>query len=697
MGASKYEIELDQWTGTACDGSNRMSFVTPIPAWTPQGSATGSPAIGNAGGASRFGRRALRRATACRCGRTTPTRTTRRSRATGRSTPTSPHRSSPTRSTPPTGNAPCNGGLWLCPQYYVTPVNSSESQTPPVFVWKPLTGARGYYVVVSKDPNFSNIIDYVYTNETVPTPRARRTPTRRSARSSTGPILPTSQPDGTGSRPPATSATLGNKQVFNKQSIAPAIQPPDVSGAGVTFQWSPLIGAAYYSLQVSTDASFSNILEDVNTDSASYTAAKSYPAAQTLYYRVRANDASGNGLTWATGVFTRTLAAPVVAAATGDINPVKLDGVPNWSWSAVPGATAYDIHVDYPNGSTKDVDGIHGDDDVVDEVRRPGRLALEGARRVRQRQHHGAWSDDAGLHPDVRRADGSPHGGDEDPADHLLGSEAGRQDLPPAGLERTATSRPMIDDVTQDATRFAPTLTSQGYTDGGTLLWRVAPVDAEGNQGDWSAVAKIALAQRAQGRRRRRAEPRQDAADHDHGDERQGRGRQGRHGARRRRGHAAARQADEQEGQGRPAGASDLEGHHDVPRHEVGLPARRSSGTSSPSSRTRGRAPLRRARPQLPRRPVRRPPVRCLAVATPSETQPIAEPPSREATISDLIATALLPLRRRVRHLRRRRRAPVCDPRRGGRRRAHRSTRGSRSSRPCSRTSRRSPTCCSPA
>ena len=321
----------------------------------------------------------------------------------------------------------------MCPQYYVTPVNTSESQTPPVFVWKPLTGALGYYVIVSKDPNFSNIIDYVFTNKTAYAPR------KTYADETVGSqlywaILPTANNDGTGFPPAGNLASLSNKQVFNKQSIAPAIQPPDVSGAGVTFQWSPLIGAAYYSLQVSTDASFSNILEDVNTDSASYTAAKSYPAGQTLYYRVRANDASGNGLTWATGVFTRALAAPVVAAATGDINPAKLDGVPNWSWSAVPGATAYDIHVDYPSGATKDANGIHGTTTSWTKFDGPGVWHWKVRAEFGNSNTTGSVVADADLHADVRRADGSPRRGHEDPSDHLLGSQAGREDVPPAGV-----------------------------------------------------------------------------------------------------------------------------------------------------------------------------------------------------------------------------------------------------------------------
>jgi hypothetical protein len=51
-----------------------------------------------------------------------------------------------------------------------------------------------------------------------------------------------------------------------------------------------------------------------------------------------------------------------------------------------------------------------------------------------------------------------------------------------------------VDDVTQDGARFAPTLTSDGYVNGGRLFWHVAAVDAEGNQGDWSPTAKVTLA-----------------------------------------------------------------------------------------------------------------------------------------------------------------------------------------------------------
>ena len=260
-------------------------------------------------------------------------------------------------SAPPMTNPPCNTS-WMCAAYYVSPVNTSESQTPPVFIWKALTGMAG---LLPGRLQGSELLQHprlhLHAGDGVRAPQG-------VCRRDRGIAALLGVDPGTQQRwlllavrEPRDSR---RKQVFDKKSLAPAILPPNVSGAGVSFQWSPMIGASFYTLQVSTDESFSNIIEQVNTDSASYTAAKSYPAGQTLYYRVRSNDVGGNGLTWAPGVFARTLAAPVPAAPTGDINPAKLDGVPSWSWSAVPGATAYDVHVDYPSGTSKDANGIHG-------------------------------------------------------------------------------------------------------------------------------------------------------------------------------------------------------------------------------------------------------------------------------------------------------------------------------------------------
>ena len=54
----------------------------------------------------------------------------------------------------------------------------------------------------------------------------------------------------------------------------------------------------------------------------------------------------------------------------------------------------------------------------------------------------------------------------------------------------------MQEDVTTDNTAHAPLLTLPVYTTGGTLYWRVAAIDAERNQGDYSPAQKIGLAKK---------------------------------------------------------------------------------------------------------------------------------------------------------------------------------------------------------
>ncbi len=503
MGASEYQVEIDPFQSGSCNSSNHYGvFTTAVPAWAPQGSLAGqSPAIGNAGGASTDSNLLLNGQGYCVQVRAIDTD------AGGNpvfgdwtlaNNYTSPLFTYSTAA--PTPTAPCSG--WLCPSSYIAPVNTVESQTPTVFVWKPVTGAAGYYIVVSRDPNFTNILDYAFTNGTAYVPRhggGAVTYADETAGSQLyWAVIPTQFSDGTGTGfgQPGLIAGQGNKQTFSKQSTPPTIQAPNVSGAGVSFQWQPQIGAAYYTLQVSADPSYSNILESVDTDSASYTAATSYPAGQTLYYRIRANDISHNGLAWATGVFTRSLAAPVASAPTGMINPATLDGIPIWSWSAIPGAVAYDVHVDYPNGTSKDVNAIQATSTSWSKLDGPGVWHW----KVRAEFAKGGGGTLPGPYSATQtftRTFGEPLGRRVVATKtRLIFSWEPKQGAKTYHLQVSANPdfSSTIDDVTQDAARFAPSLTSDGYVNGGRLFWHVAAVDAEGNQGDWSATSKVTLA-----------------------------------------------------------------------------------------------------------------------------------------------------------------------------------------------------------
>src|SRR5205814_1607429 len=81
--------------------------------------------------------------------------------------------------------------------------------------------------------------------------------------------------------------------LLDKNSTPPTPLSP-VSGATVStqleFHWTGVEAARNYTLQVSSDPTFSNVLDTVVTDSTAYTSSKTYPTDTQLYWRVRAND-----------------------------------------------------------------------------------------------------------------------------------------------------------------------------------------------------------------------------------------------------------------------------------------------------------------------------------------------------------------------------------------------------------------------
>src|SRR5204863_3744439 len=111
-----------------------------------------------------------------------------------------------------------------------------------------------------------------------------------------------------------TSPGISVTQQFQKRSNPPTPLAP-VGGAVMTtqptFRWTAADGAREYRLQVAQDPSFANPIDDVVTDATAFTSSSTYPADSTLYWRVRANDERGIGLTWSNiETFTRQLPAP---------------------------------------------------------------------------------------------------------------------------------------------------------------------------------------------------------------------------------------------------------------------------------------------------------------------------------------------------------------------------------------------------
>ena len=226
----------------------------------------------------------------------------------------------------------------------------------PYFTWGGSVNAGSWFVIVAKDPEFHNIVDYAWTQVRAYAPRAGDQPITYPDETTSyyWAVLPAAGPDG---RTAVGDPLSASPAKFDKQSTPPRLVSPAPAAAASTppvFTWTAVEGARRYNLQVSREDDFGNLLDNVTTASITYTANTSYPADVALYWRVRAEDEKGVGLTWSEkSVFRYKLPAPNTAGGerVGDF-------IPTWRWRPIQGAVTYDMHVALPDGSQKDFRGI---------------------------------------------------------------------------------------------------------------------------------------------------------------------------------------------------------------------------------------------------------------------------------------------------------------------------------------------------
>src|SRR5436190_2933233 len=383
---------------------------------------------------------------------------------------------------------------YLCSGDYLTPAAHVTKTRTPYFTWNPIPGAQSYFVLVSKDASFTSIVDYGFTHVPAYAPRtssAVRTYTDETT-SYYWAVLPAQDFDGNLAKGDPLSANYAD---FQKQSIPPSLLSPSAGQVFLdqpTFRWSPADGARRYDFQVASDSSFSNLLDNVTVDGTSYSSNTTYPADTVLYWRVRADDENLNGLTWSpVGTFQKTLPVAVPSAS----NPTSGDMLPVWSWAPVQGAASYDVEVDQPDGQHKVFGNLFSP--VVSFIKMTGTGVWHW--RVRAEFPTSGSSTTPGPYSALNaftRTIGQPVNLQTDSSiDHVLLSWNPRIGVKNYRVEVASTPdfSTKVDDVTTDNTSYAPTMTKSGYTAGGTLFWRVAGVDADHNQGDWSAVEQIKL------------------------------------------------------------------------------------------------------------------------------------------------------------------------------------------------------------
>jgi hypothetical protein len=389
---------------------------------------------------------------------------------------------------------------------YKLPVTGSRAQMTPLFTWNPIAGAASYFVIVSKDPSFTNIVDYAFTHLPAYAPHTA-SPTSITTYSDETThyywaVLPEAGWNGTGGAGDPLQAAA---QDFQKQSYPPTRVYPENGHVFVDqprFQWTPVFGARTYRLQVSQDASFNNPIEDITTDSTAYSSAKTYPADTILYWRVRANDENGIGLTWSNAppgsawTIQKKLAAPTAAAG----NPTQGDAIPTWTWNVVPGAVAYDVQADLPDGTHKDFSGFRT------PAMTPTIMYGTGIFHWRVRAEFPNSS--LGLTPgpysqtySFTRTIHEPTGAHADVAiDRVLLSwdaKAGARRYR-VQLSGTPDFTQLAENVVTDNTSYAPKLRYFGFRalNTGRLYWRVAAQDEGDNVGDFTQPQLISRIRR---------------------------------------------------------------------------------------------------------------------------------------------------------------------------------------------------------
>ena len=374
---------------------------------------------------------------------------------------------------------------------YLQPGSGVLVRRMPLFTWSHVAGACGYFVVVARDAEFTTVVDVARTRIPAYAPRPRTYSDETTLYYwAVVPVV------GTPCVSVFSVVDENSPHGFRKESASPApIAPANAADVGdqPTFRWSPAEGAREYRLQVAHDPAFGSLIDDVVTASSAYTSSSTYPADALLYWRVRANDENGVGLSWSpTRTFRRRLPAPVVGAnaTSGEIMPI-------FSWSPVPGAISYDVNVEEPDGDNNNFT-------MRSTVFTPSRAYGLGTWQWRVRANFprstaGVSSGAYSARRPFTRFINAPTGAH---ASRAGGGLVIKWD-PSFGLAKSyrvefsdsSSFSRSFDSQRLENTAYAPTLSSGSFAGGGPKFWRVAAIDEGGNVGAW-ASGRIGLLRR---------------------------------------------------------------------------------------------------------------------------------------------------------------------------------------------------------
>jgi len=382
---------------------------------------------------------------------------------------------------------------------YVMPGGVEVLRSTPLFSWKHVAGACGYFVAVARDENFTSLVDVGRTKIPAYAPRLR--PYTDETTSYYWAVLPVSQVggvcNGVFSTPQANSP-----QTFQKRSNPPILKSPLPGSSPIdqpSFRWAGhwpdaagVEAAREYRLQVSGDPTFANLIDDreVKTASTAYTSSSTFPADTEVFWRVRGVDENGIGMNWSqTGTFRRRLRIPVPS----ETNATRGEEFPVLTWSPVQGAVSYGLHLEESDGDKADYEFRSTAASFI-RMDSLGPLKWQVRANFPKRNAGTVPGGYSPVQTFTRFVDPPPNA--------RLTSGSGRVllDWDPAPSayryrvefsETNSFTRRLEVKLTPN-TNYAPRLIQRGFLNGGRLYWRVAAVDQLNNIGGY-ATGTLAL------------------------------------------------------------------------------------------------------------------------------------------------------------------------------------------------------------
>jgi hypothetical protein len=393
----------------------------------------------------------------------------------------------------------CNAG-YLGDDDSLLPLEGVTTPRLPLFTWAPLSGKGGYFVIVAKDASFTNIVDYAWTKIPAYAPRtgsAARTYTDEST-SYYWAVLPATSASGTGA---VGNPLLASAHDFIKASVPPVQEAPADGALGVDgpvqFQWDLTEGARKFHIVVDDSNTFSSPIIDTTTDATSYISYAGLPQG-TLYWKVQAQDENTTGLNWSPiHSFTHTLAAPTVVPTGPGINPASGPDIPSWRWNPVDGAVKYELEAKWertPGTITSQTFQTTSTAWTATSMTGVGLFQWRVHALYPTATSTTVKGVDTGWQSFVRTIP-APTGLASDIASTVTGTtrvlttwnpRLGAKQYKVEFSTTNSFATPFETATIQNAA-FAPTMYSAvQYGNGGTIYWRVAAVDADGNTGSWA-------------------------------------------------------------------------------------------------------------------------------------------------------------------------------------------------------------------